>query len=82
MSSERTGTLEDSAWRGVPWDMQNYIFFYLRSRHFPITFRNTSLIAQALARRLETGPIEHRDLEVAIEKSAVEYLLDEGQSAP
>lgn len=82
MSSKPSCRLKDSAWRAVPWDMQNYIFFYLRSRHFPITFRNTSLIAQALALRMASGPIEHRDLDVAIEKSAVEYLLEEGKIDP
>jgi hypothetical protein len=31
---------------------------------------------------MASGPIEHRDLDVAIEKSAVEYLLDEGKTEP
>lgn len=66
-----------AAWSAVPWDMQNYIFFYLRSRHFPITYRNTSLIAQTLAKRLAAGPIQHRDLEVVIERSEVGGLLEE-----
>jgi hypothetical protein len=66
-------------WRVVPWDMQNYVYYYLRSRQFPITIRNTRLIAHVLARRLAAGPVVHRDLDVVIENSAVEHLLDDDE---
>jgi hypothetical protein len=69
-----------TAWKRVPWGMQNYIFFYLRSHHFPITPRNTEAVAQAIADRLKTGPVKHFELEVVIEQSAIEYRLDEGGS--
>jgi hypothetical protein len=57
--------------------MQNYIFFYLRSHHFPITPHNTEAVAQAIADRLKAGPVKHFELEVVVERSAVEYRLDE-----
>jgi hypothetical protein len=67
-----------TAWKRVPWGMQNYIFFYLRSHHFPITAHNTEAVAQAIADRLRGGPVKHFELEVVIERSAVEYRLEEG----
>jgi len=67
-----------TAWKRVPWGMQNYIFFYLRSHHFPITPRNAEAVAQAIADRLKVGPVKHFELEVVIERSAVEYRLEEG----
>jgi hypothetical protein len=67
------------AWKVVPWEMQNYIFFYLRVRQYPITIRNADLLAQVLAHRLARGPIVYRDLDVAIENSDVNYILDEGE---
>jgi hypothetical protein len=69
-----------TAWKRVPWGMQNYIFFYLRSHHFPITPRNTEAVAQAIADRLKAGPVRHFELEVVIERSAVECRLEEGES--
>jgi hypothetical protein len=57
--------------------MQSYIFFYLRSHHFPITPHNTEAVAQAISDRLEIGPVKHFELEVVVERSAVEYRLDE-----
>jgi hypothetical protein len=68
-----------TAWKRVPWGMQNYIFFYLRSHHFPITPRNTEAVAQVIADRLKVGPVKHFELEVVIERSAVEYRLEEGK---
>ena len=72
----------DNAWKRVPWGMQNYIFFYLRTHHFRITPRNTEIVAKAIADRLKVGPVEHRNLEVVIDLSAVEYLLDEEPGEP
>ncbi|HEY4092627.1 MAG TPA: hypothetical protein VGN46_14025 [Luteibacter sp.] len=71
-----------TAWGRVPWGMQNYIFFYLRSHHFPVTPHNTELLAQAIANRLQAGPVLHRDLEIVIDRSAVEYLLDDDADEP
>jgi hypothetical protein len=68
-----------AAWKVVPWEMQNYIFFYLRVRQYPITIRNADLLAQVLAHRLARGPIVYRDLDVAIENSDVNYMLDDGE---
>jgi hypothetical protein len=62
--------------------MQNYIFFYLRSHHFPVTPLNTEAMGKAIADRLEAGPVKHFELEVVIERSAVEYRLEEGESEP
>jgi hypothetical protein len=66
----------NTVWNGVPWAMQNFIFFYLRTHHFPVTPWNTALVAQAISKRLTAGPIKHYELEVVIEQSAVEYRLD------
>jgi len=75
VDTARTST----AWKRVPWGMQNYIFFYLRTHHIPITPRNTEAVAQAIADRLKAGPVKHFELEVVIERSAVEYRLEEGE---
>jgi len=64
-------------WGSVSWDMQNFVFYFLRSRNFPITIRNTLLVAEVLSLRLSRGPVRHRDLEVVVEASDVPALLDE-----
>lgn len=69
-----------TAWKRVPWGMQNYIFFYLRSHHFPVTPHNVDVLSQAIADRLDAGPVEHRDLEVLIERRVVGSQLDEGSN--
>ncbi|NID14107.1 hypothetical protein [Luteibacter yeojuensis] len=76
MANETGGPSADD-WKSVPWELQNYVYYFLRTRHFPITIRNTLLIAHVLARRLADGPVEHRDLDIVIETSAVEYCLDD-----
>ena len=63
-------------WKRVSWEFQNYIFFYLRSHHYPITSGNTDAVAQVIADRLSVGPVKHCHLEVIIDQSAVEYQLD------
>lgn len=81
MVNRTDGKVAAREWGGVPWDMQNYVFYFLRSRQFPITIRNTQLVAQVLMRRLASGPVVHRDLDVVIENSDVELLLDDGEPA-
>ncbi|HEY4146085.1 hypothetical protein [Pinirhizobacter sp.] len=71
----------NNAWRRVPWkrvswELQNYIFFYLRSHHYSITPSNTDAVAQVIADRLAAGPMKHCDLDVIIDRSAVDYQLD------
>lgn len=63
-------------WNRVSWELQNYIFFYLRSHRFPITPANADAVAQVIADRLARGPVKHCHLEVIIDQSAVEYQLD------
>lgn len=82
MSDQIDGRVAAREWRIVPWDMQNYVFYFLRSRQFPITIRNTRLVAQVLVKRLSAGPVEHRDLDVVMERSEVEHLLDSSDLDP
>lgn len=42
--------------------------------------RNTEAVAQAIAGRLKVGPVKHFELEVVIERSAVEYRLEDGEA--
>ncbi len=64
------------AWTHASWDIQNYILFYLRSHHLPITLNNTNALAQVIEDRLRRGPAKHSHLEVIIERSELTCLLD------
>jgi hypothetical protein len=64
------------AWSRLSWDIQNYILFYLRSHHLPITLNNTNALAQVVEDRLRRGPAKHSQLEVIIERSELTCFLD------
>jgi len=53
----------------LPWQVQMFVVFYLRSSGYAATEEELELAAHIVERRIAHGPIDHRDLAVVIDRA-------------
>lgn len=52
----------------LPWQVQMFVVFYLRANGYAGTEEERELAARILERRIASGPIDHRELAVVIDR--------------